>query len=148
MSFDPRTHTATAAKWLDGGILELRTHLGTNRAYCWDGLVIEQGRSLYLPLAWADERAGAIDLSSGYTATFQVRTARDSTTSALLSLTHASGITLGAASPNVIVRATTAQTAALTFSRAWYELTVTHTASGTVQRLLHGACELSRRVTA
>ena len=148
MSFDPRSHTATAAKWLDGGILELRTHSGTNRAYVWDGLVIEQGRSVYIPISWVDERAGAIDLSSGYTANFQIRTARDTTATALLSLTQASGVTLGAASPNIIVRPTSTQTTALTFSRAWHELTVTHTASGTVHRLLHGACEVSRRASA
>lgn len=144
MSFDPRTHTQTALTWRDGGILELVTRLGTNRAACWDGLVIEQGRRLNIPVAWSDERMGALDLSSGYTAQFQVRTQRD-TGSALLSLTHSSGITLAAAAPNITIAITAAQSAALTFSRAWYELAVTHTASTTVQRLLHGACELSRR---
>jgi len=147
---DPSTHVNTKATWLSGGILELCTRQGTNRAYTWGGLVIEQGRTMNLLISWEDERGSALNLASGYTAAFQVRSQRGAST-ALLSLTQGSGITLGAGvqgSPNIVVRPTAAQTAALTFSRAWYELAVTHTASSTVQRLLQGACQLSRKIAA
>jgi len=148
MSYDTADHTRTSGKWLDGGVLELRTRIGTIEAYQWDGLVIEQGRRVMLRLAWVDEQGGAIDLSSGYTAAMHIRTVRDSATAALLSLTHASGITLAATKNNITAEITAAQSAALTFGRAFYELTVTHTATSTVFRLLQGACRLSRRATA
>lgn len=148
MSYDTAEHTRTATKWLDGGILELRSRIGTIEAAKWDGLVIEQGRRVVLRLAWVDEKGGAIDLSSGYTAIMQIRTARDTTTSSLLSLTQASGITLGSGRQNITVEITAAQSAALAFARAYYELTVSHTATSTVFRLLHGACSLDRRAAA
>ena len=148
MSYDTAEHITTAGKWLDGGVLELRTRIGTIEAYTWDGFVLEQGRRVVLRLAWVDEQGGAIDLSSGYTAALHIRAVRDSSTTALLSLTQASGITLAATKNNITIEVTAAQSAALTFGRAFYELTVTHTATSTVFRLLQGACRLSRRATA
>lgn len=147
MSFDPKSHIRTQGKWIDGGILELSTHVGTIEAYRWDGLCIEQGRRMVLRLGWVAE-SGTLDLSSGYTADFQIRTTRDTSTSALLALDESSGITLGSGNQNITVEITAAQSAALTFSRAYYELTVTHTASSTAMRLLCGACEVSRRASA
>lgn len=147
MSYDPTSHTRTHGKWLDGGVLELRTHYGTVEAYQWDGLCIEQGRRVVLRLGWVAE-TGGLDLSSGYTADFQIRTTRDTSTSALLSLDESSGITLGSGNQNITIEIAAAQSAALTFSRAYYELTVTHTASSTAMRLLSGACALSRRTSA
>lgn len=148
MSYDPTSHTVTQKKWLDGGVLELRTRIGTVEAAQWDGLCIEQGRRVVLRLSWVDEQGGPLDLSSGYTADFQIRTRRDTSTSSLLTLDESAGITLGASGANIAIEITAAQSAALTFSRAYYELTVTHTGTSTTQRLLHGACALSRRASA
>lgn len=123
---------------LDGGTIEVRTAIGTTQAALWDGLVIEKGRRVNIPIAWISE-AGPVDLSTGYTASLVV----DDGDEVVLTLTQAAGITLAAGIPNISLGITAAASAAMTWRRGYYLLTLTHTASLTAVRLLEGACRVA-----
>jgi hypothetical protein len=116
--------------------LLITTQLATRRAATHD-LQIEAGRSYSLVISWLDGDTAEVRDMSAYTAKFQIRSHPGAAT-AHVSLTQASGITLAATEPNILVVLTAAQATALAaaITRGVYELTVT-TGSTTV-RLLEG----------
>ena len=108
-------------------------------------LEIKQGATLSLTATWKDSTGAAINLT-GYTARMQVRSAYDAT-STILSLTSASGITLGGAAGTIAITASATVTAALTapWAGVWdLELV---SGGGVVTRLLEGAATVSPEVT-
>lgn len=107
---------------------------------------IDQGATNTLRITWFDEEVIPVDLSAGFTAMLQIRLTGDAATT-LLSLTQASGITLAAAEPTITVAITSTQSAALTFTRAVYDLTITQTSGTVVTRLLEGTVTLRKRVS-
>lgn len=108
-------------------------------------LVIEQGATFTADLSAADAAGDPIDLT-GYTARMSIkRDAREST--ALLELTTANGrIIITAASGLVQLVLTAAETAAITWTRAVYDLELV-SAGGDVTRLVEGAVSVSANVT-
>jgi hypothetical protein len=69
---------------------------------------IDQARDWYLTITWNDSNNTPINLT-GYSATFNLATSYNATTSAL-TLTSASGITLGGAAGTIAIHATPTQT--------------------------------------
>ena len=108
-------------------------------------LEINQGATLSLVATWRDSAGTAINLT-GYTARMQVRETYSSSTS-IVSLTNAAGITLGGAAGTIAIAISATTTAALTapFSGV-YDLELV-SAGGVVTRLLQGAATVSPEVT-
>ena len=107
--------------------------------------VIDQGADWFLNIAYKDSAGAAINLTN-YTAAMQFRLTVDATTAAI-SLTQASGITITAATGNLAIRATAAQTGALDDSAKYvYDLEITSPA-GIVTRLIQGTASVSSEVT-
>lgn len=86
----------------------------------------------------------AVNLT-GYTARLQVRKTHKST-SAVVSLTQASGLTLGGAAGTIQIVISATATAALTAGRYVYDLELV-SGDGRVKRLLEGAFVLTPEVT-
>ena len=108
-------------------------------------LEIKQGATLSLTATWKDSSGTAVNLT-GYTARLQVRATYDSS-STILSLTSASGITLGGAAGTISITASATVTAALT--APWsgvYDLELV-SGGGEVTRLLEGAVTVSPEVS-
>ena len=108
-------------------------------------LEIKQGATLSLTATWKDSAGTAVNLT-GYTARLQVRATYDSS-STILSLTSAAGITLGGAAGTIAITATATVTAALTapFSGV-YDLELV-SGGGEVTRLLEGTATVSPEVS-
>ena len=108
-------------------------------------LEIKQGATLSLTATWKDSAGTAINLTN-YTARMQVRATYDSS-STILSLTSAAGITLGGAAGTIAILVSAATTAALTapFSGV-YDLEVV-SGGGEVTRLLEGTATVSPEVS-
>lgn len=106
-------------------------------------LTIYQGANFELQLTWRDADNEPIDLT-GYQARLQVRV-RPSAEDVLMSLTETDGIVLAATSPNIVISRTPAQTAALSWDDAVYNLELDN-GSGDVSRLLEGLAILSPEV--
>jgi hypothetical protein len=108
-------------------------------------LEIKQGATLSLTATWKDSTGTAVNLT-GYTARLQVRATYDSS-STILSLTSAAGITLGGAAGTIAITATATVTAALTapFSGV-YDLELV-SGGGEVTRLLEGTATVSPEVS-
>jgi len=104
-------------------------------------LEIKQGATLSLTATWKDSAGTAVNLT-GYTARLQVRATYDSS-STILSLTSAAGITLGGAAGTIAITASATTTAALTapFSGV-YDLELV-SGGGEVTRLLEGTATVS-----
>jgi len=108
-------------------------------------LEIKQGATLSLTATWKDSTGTAVNLT-GYTARLQVRATYDSS-STILSLTSASGITLGGAAGTIAITASATTTAALT--APWsgvYDLELV-SGGGEVTRLLEGTATVSPEVS-
>jgi len=108
-------------------------------------LEIKQGATLSLTATWKDSSGTAVNLT-GYTARLQVRATYDSS-STILSLTSASGITLGGAAGTIAITASATTTAALT--APWsgvYDLELV-SGGGEVTRLLEGTATVSPEVS-
>jgi hypothetical protein len=108
-------------------------------------LEIKQGATLSLTATWKDSSGTAVNLT-GYTARLQVRATYDSS-STILSLTSAAGITLGGAAGTIAITATATVTAALT--APWsgvYDLELV-SGGGEVTRLLEGTATVSPEVS-
>jgi len=108
-------------------------------------LEIKQGATLSLTATWKDSAGTAVNLT-GYTARLQVRATYDSS-STILSLTSAAGITLGGAAGTIAITASAATTAALT--APWsgvYDLELV-SGGGEVTRLLEGTATVSPEVS-
>ena len=107
--------------------------------------VIDQGADWFLNIVYKDSAGTAINLT-GYTAAMQFRLTVDATTAAI-SLTQASGITITGATGTLAIRATAAQTGALDDSAKYvYDLEITSPA-GIVTRLIQGIASVSSEVT-
>jgi len=108
-------------------------------------LEIKQGATLSLTATWKDSTGTAVNLT-GYTARLQVRATYDSS-STILSLTSAAGITLGGAAGTIAITASATTTAALTapFSGV-YDLELV-SGGGEVTRLLEGTATVSPEVS-
>jgi len=108
-------------------------------------LEIKQGATLSLTATWKDSSGAAVNLT-GYTARLQVRATYDSS-STILSLTSAAGITLGGAAGTIAITASATTTAALTapFSGV-YDLELV-SGGGEVTRLLEGTATVSPEVS-
>lgn len=106
---------------------------------------INQGATYQLTVTWKDSAGTAINLT-GYTARMQVRETYSSA-STIVSLTDASGITLGGAAGTIAILISATTTAALTapFSGV-YDLELV-SAGGVVTRLLQGAATVTPEVT-
>ena len=108
-------------------------------------LEIKQGATLSLTATWKDSSGTAVNLT-GYTARLQVRATYDSS-STILSLTSAAGITLGGAAGTIAITASATTTAALT--APWsgvYDLELV-SGGGEVTRLLEGIATVSPEVS-
>lgn len=107
-------------------------------------LTIEQGATFTYNLTWRDGTGAIKALGSGWTARMQIRETVSSSTT-LASLTNTSGITLASTGPNIVISLSATDTAALSFSNAYYDLELVN--SGTVYRVLEGKVTLSKEVT-
>lgn len=110
-------------------------------------ITIEQGSTFTLQLAYKTPAGAAVDLT-GYSARMQVRETYASDTP-LLSLTDASGITLGGAAGTIVIEASDESTAAIdTRQTIWgvYDLELVPP-NGKAIRLLQGAAEIRPEVT-
>ena len=105
----------------------------------------EQGATLERVITYTDSAEAIINLT-GYTARLQVRATYDSS-STILSLTSAAGITLGGAAGTIAITASATTTAALTapFSGV-YDLELV-SGGGEVTRLLEGTATVSPEVS-
>jgi len=125
--------------------VQVQTDLGTQTAGRWDW-VIEQGRTLAIPISWYDQTEAVVDVS-GYTAKLTIRLTWGSTT-ALVALTSAAGITLAATDPNIVISLASTTTAAYTgWTRACYDLELISAGSVTT-RLLEGFVTLRKEISA
>jgi len=106
-------------------------------------LAVEQGTTFSQTLTWKIDGT-AVNLT-GYTARMQ---ARDDVTSSttILSLTQAAGLTLGGVAGTIIIALTATATAALVAGNYVYDLELV-SSGGVVTRLVQGTLEVSAEVT-
>ena len=104
---------------------------------------IEQGATFSRTLTWTDEDGAAIDLT-GYSARMKVKYHRRDQT-ALLELTNGDGITLGGAAGTIIITISAADTAAIDWTEAVYDLELV--SGAVVTRLLQGTITVDQEVT-
>lgn len=104
---------------------------------------IEQGANFSKVITWYDATGSLVDLTS-YTAAMKAKVNIDDTAVVVDSTSNLT-ITLGGALGTITLTMTAAQTAALTFRTAHYDLELT--LSGTVTRLLKGIITLDKEVT-
>jgi hypothetical protein len=112
-------------------------------------ITIEQGATFTLNLSYKDSAGDVIDLSSSYTGRMKVR---ESTGGTILSSTESGdspkntlSIALAASGNNIIVTMTAANTAALDFDNAVYDLEIF--SGATVDRIIEGRVFLSKEIT-
>jgi len=105
---------------------------------------IDQGSDWYLTLIYKDSSGTAINLT-GYTAAMQLRVNPNSTT-ADLTLSTGSGITITGATGTIVVHATATQTAALVAKNYVYDLEI-KSSGNIVTRLIQGTLNVSAEVT-
>lgn len=102
-----------------------------------------QGETFDRTVTWKIDGT-AVNIT-GYTARLQIRKTHKST-SAVVSLTQASGLTLGGSAGTIQIVISATATAALTARRYVYDLELV-SSSGVVTRVLEGAFELTPEVT-
>lgn len=108
---------------------------------------IQQGATFTLSLNLLAADSSQRNLSSGFTAAMQGRTSHKSD-STIFSLTNSSGITLAATSPCLVISLTATQTAALIAPvRGVYDIELTTTSTGLVERIIEGTFEITPEVT-
>lgn len=104
---------------------------------------LDQGSDWYLNITYKDSLGVPINLT-GYTAALQFRlTPSDST--AALTLTSISGITITPLTGTLDIHATATQTAALAAGKYSYDLELNN--GGVVTRIIQGTCTVSAEVT-
>jgi hypothetical protein len=106
-------------------------------------ITIYQGATYDVTFTWKDESDTEVNLT-GYSARLKARESIDSS-SAFISLTSGSGITLGGTAGTIRVLISATDTAALTQSGV-YDLEL-ESGAGVVTRLLEGNLVLSKEVT-
>jgi len=108
-------------------------------------LKIDQGATFDQLVTWKTGTPPAAVNLTGCTARMQVR-GKLADTVVLLNLATPTGIVLGGAAGTVTIKLTAAQTAAITWLAAVYDLEIVF-ADGTVRRLLAGSVVVSPEVT-
>lgn len=106
---------------------------------------IEQGADFFLDLVYKDDTGTPIDLT-GFSARMQVREEYSSAAPVVNISTGTSGITLGGLSGSIAIHIPAADTAALSFNTARYDLEL-EDSTGVVTRLIQGSVTLSPEVT-
>ena len=106
-------------------------------------LNVEQGATYSQTLTWKINNA-LVNLTN-YTARMQVREDVTST-STIISLTQAAGLTLGGAAGTIVIALTATQTAALVSGNYVYDLELA-SSGGVVTRLVQGDFNISPEVT-
>lgn len=116
-------------------------------------MLIEQGATLDISLAYKDSNNVAIDLTN-YNARMKIRdNYADSATTTYFALSSSllpdgTGITLGGVSGTVGIFISAASTSVVNFDTAYYDLElVTGSANPIVTRLIQGTVKLSKEVT-
>ncbi len=111
------------------------------------GLTINQGETLEKKFTWkAGNPAQPVDLSDVTDARMQVRTSAASST-VLLELSKTAGsIVVGTSSGEITLSLTAAQTSAITWRSALYDLEITFQ-GGRVVRLLQGCINVTPEIT-
>ena len=110
-------------------------------------ITIDQGATFTLSLNLLASDGSQRNLSSGFTAAMQGRTSHTSA-STTFALTSSSGITLQSSSPNVVITLTATQTAALPAPiKGVYDLELTTSATGLVERVIEGTFATTPEVT-
>ena len=113
--------------------------------------IIEEGAVFDETIVWYDSDGALVDLT-GYSAEMEIRKNWNDST-ALATLTSASGITLGGVAGTIRLRMTSAVTRALDFDRAVYDLELSPSGAADMNastdciRLLEGVVVLDREVT-
>lgn len=108
-------------------------------------ILVEQGATYISNLVWKDSDNVPIDLT-GYTARMQFRRTKSATTALLSATTENGYITLGGAAGTIDISIPDDITAALTVTRAVYDLELI-SSTGVVTRLIEGDVEISKEVT-
>lgn len=106
---------------------------------------IEQGATLDKTFVWKDSTGTIINLS-GYTARMQIRPTVASSTILLELTTLNNRIIITAGEGKIQLLVSAADTGAITWQRAKYDLELV-SSTGVVTRLLSGSVEVSREVT-
>lgn len=106
-------------------------------------LTIEQGATFCQKFVWKDSEGVAVDLST-YTARMQIRTGCQ-TDALVVSLTSASGITLGA-DGSILIEIDAVTTAGFDIVKGHYDLELV-SSDDTVTRLVQGGVVISGEVT-
>lgn len=109
-------------------------------------LTIYQGATFSRTLLWEAGQPPAPVNLTGYTARMQLRVTPDSGFTLLALTTENSRITLGGAAGTIVLSLSAADTAALAFPRAVYDLELV-SPGGVVRRLVEGEVSLSKEVT-
>lgn len=107
-------------------------------------IICEQGATLSLTLTYRDSADALVNLT-GYSARMQVRE-RASSPGTLVSLTQASGITLGGAAGTIVITVSATATAALEAGQYVYDLEIV-SGGGVVTRLIEGKFTVRPEVT-
>lgn len=102
---------------------------------------LKQGDDNEIIFAIVDSAGDAVDLSTGYTAKLQARV-NQTDSAAVLSVTEATGLTLGDGTIKFVSSATAS--ALLTFSTATYELEITKTTGAIVKTVRRGTITLRK----
>jgi hypothetical protein len=116
-------------------------------------MLIEQGATVNISLAYKDSNNAAIDLT-GYNARMKIRdNYADSATTTYFALSSSlaadgTGITLGGVSGTVGIFISAASTSVVNFDTAYYDLElVSGSTNPIVTRLIQGTVKLSKEVT-
>jgi hypothetical protein len=107
--------------------------------------IIDQGADWYITFTYKDSAGAAINLT-GYTAAMQLRSEPSDATSVLSLSSPSNGITITGATGTIAVRATAAQTGAISEGYYYYDLEIT-SGAGIITRLVQGQIEVSPQVT-
>jgi hypothetical protein len=110
-----------------------------------DNIIVEQGAAFSREYTYENEDGTPISLA-GYTAAMKIKPYYGG--SAIISLTHSAGLTLGGALGTVLVEMTATETAAFTFLKAKYDIELYPAgAAADAIRLVEGDVALSQEVT-
>lgn len=112
-------------------------------------ITIEQGATFTLPISYKDSNDAVIDLSSGYTARMRIKESVGGTLLASTESGDSTGATitiaLASSGNNITISMSSANTAALNFDHAVYDLELD--ASSVVDRIIEGRVKLAKEVT-
>lgn len=106
-------------------------------------LSILEGATYRITLAYNDAAGDPVDISTGFTAELKARVNLSDVTP-VIDLSNGSGLTLG--NGTIAVEMTAAETTALDFDKATWNLEITETASSDVNRSHQGIVTLSKDV--